>query len=721
MEAGDAAIGDTGIPEREAGPVTPGSNETLLREACGARPRTGMSTTLAYSRGVAMGGLRDADVGDMEGIRLTLTAPLRLQNIRLYMRGQEGSHVRIHLMPDIGRSIPDVDQELIEPIEMDVPMARWYDVPVVPGIDLHPAYHVWVVVEHVTEPVSLLVAAKADMDGQQGRSRARIAAIVNNAMMNPQGDPWLGLGTMIEFMVEAQGEQICPREGAPVFSDQTSVLGPMVAAGRPEFVDVDRDGWDDLIALGEPRMGIGRVTYWHNSHGFAFEDRSASLGLATANINGVNWADLDNDGDLDFVGTELVSGTGPFEMGAGSKIYLQQPNGTFMASNTVLDAPGPSYAAAFGDCDADGEMDLYIGQWLRTYPTFPGSSQLFHGLGMGRFEDYTAMAGMPVAAGSPARGVAPAFSAMWADYDNDGDSDLFVQTYLGAPNWAYVNDGHCHFTERGRMNGFAGTAPIYGTSFGIDFGDYDNDGDLDAFDANIAHARGDLARIDHSRLIRNTGAPDYRFENVTVEAGILHNEGDHEGMFGDWDNDGDLDLLVSVGPAYGYQWLRLYRQEADHHFTDVSYLTGMPNTWSGGAVFNDIDHDGDLDLALSSSKVYLLRNDSPATNHWIQVRVHDMGNHNHDAIGARITAVSGDGVRRMREVTAGRGFVQGQSSLTQHIGLGAMAAPVTIEVRWPGGNMAINGGMPEVVRFMNVAPDHIYTIERGQQPREMPR
>ncbi len=716
---GTASDSATDVAAVEAGPAAPGSSEALLRELCGARPRTGKMTTVKYSTGNSMGALRGADVGDMEAIRLTLKEPLRLRNIRLNMRGEAGSQVRVRLMGDIGRSIPDIEQDLMEPIAIDVPAARWYDVPINPPIDLHPAYHVWIVVEHVTEPVSLLVAAKIDAaDMMQGRSRAAIASIVNNRMMNPQGDPWLGLGPMIEYMTEAQGERICPREGPTVFSDQTSVLGAMNIVGRPQWVDIDGDNREDFVSVGDRTAPTGTLSVWHSAGGFAFENRTARMGLAGAGISGANWADLDADGDMDLLGGDNQSGVGPFMPGQGSKIYMQGADGRFVLVDAPLEEPGPTDATAFGDCDGDGELDVYIGQWLRTYPTFPGSSQLFHGLGNGRFEDYTMMAGMPVATGSPARGVAPAFASMWADFDNDGDSDLFVQTYLGAPNWAYVNDGRCHFTERGRTNGFAGTPPTFGTSFGLDFGDYDNDGDLDAFDTNIAHARGDLVRIDRSRLLRNTGAPDFRFENVTAEAGILHNEGDHEGTFGDWDNDGDLDLITCVGPAYGYQWLRLYRQEPDHRFTDVSYLTGMPNLWCGGAMFHDADRDGDLDLGLGSSSVFLLRNDLPATNHWIEVRVRDRGNHNRDAVGARITVTTADGVRRMREVTAGRGFVTGQGPLTQHVGLGSAAGPVTVDVRWPGGN---GGPNPTVIQYAMVAADKVYLIERGMPPVELPR
>jgi hypothetical protein len=724
-DAADAAVQDAVVPDGvapdvDAGPPpAPGSPEAMLREVCGARPRTGPTSTVAYATGSPMGVLRGADLGDLEAIRLTFTEPFRLRRVRVNLRGGEGGRARVRITGDIGRTIPDIDRDLVEPVELDVTDQGWREIPIEPPLDLHPAHHAWIVVEHVGEPVGLLVGTKADADGQQGRSRAMISSIVNNRMMNPQGDPWLGLGPMVEYMTEAIGERICPRIGEPSFSDQSAALGPTSTAGRPQWIDVDGDGWDDLAAYRDGRTPMGRVSLWRGRPGFAFEDRTAGLGLDGAAISTGSWADLDADGDLDFYGADYQDGLGPFPPARGSRVFLQGSDGRFAAVDAALEGPGPTNASAFGDCDGDGELDLFVGQWLRTYPTAPGAIALFRGLGLGRFEDVTASAGLPVAMGTLPRGSAPAFSAMWADYDNDGDSDLFVQTYLGAPNWAYVNDGNCRFTERGRSNGFAGTPPVFGTSFGIDFGDYDNDGDLDAFDANIAHARGDLVRIDRSRLLRNSGAPDFRFENVTVDGGILHTEGDHEGIFGDWDNDGDLDLLVSVGPAYGYQWSRLYRQEPDHRFTDVTYLTGFPNLWSTGAMFHDVDRDGDLDLALASSRLTLLRNELRPGAHWIEVRLRDPAGRNRDAIGARITVTSARGIRRIREVTAGRGFLTGQGSLVQHVGLGDESGPVTVEVRWPGATGAM--GAMAVTRSEGVMPDRVYLLERGSAPREMPR
>lgn len=716
-DASDTGDASDSAPEDTGPPPPRGSTEALLREVCAGRPRTGPAATISYYTGMPAGGLRSAAAGDAEAIRLTLTEPFRIRHVRVYLRGSGMARARIRLTQDIGRSIPDIDTDLMPPVEVDVPATDWVDVPVEPPVDVHPAFHPWIMVEHVTEPVSLMVANKVDMDGQQARSRARIALILNDPAMNPQRDPWLGLGTTREFMAEAVGERICTRQEAPYFTDISARVAPMLAAGRPQWVDVDSDGWEDLIAFRDGRTPMARAMVFHNRHDGTLEDVTARIGLADRLVSTATWGDLDGDGDLDLYAADYQDGTGPFPPERGSRTLLQGSDGRFTVVDAPLETPGPTDAHAMGDCDGDGRLDLFVGQWLRTYPTFPGASTFFHGLGNGRFEDVTRTAGLVVATGLTPRGIAPAFSAMWADYDNDGDSDLFVTNYLGMPNNAYVNDGACHFTDQRRQSQFAGTPPTYGTSFGIDFSDFDNDGDLDAFEANIAHARGDLVMIDHSRLLQNSGAPDFIFENVTTALGILHNEGDHEGMFGDWDNDGDLDLLVSVGPAYGYQWWRLYRQESDHFFTDVTYLAGMPNVWSGGVMFHDYDRDGDLDLVAGSATLMFLRNDVRNANHWIELRLHDNGNPNRDVIGARITVTSADGTHRLREVTAGRGFVSGQGPLTQHIGLGPSATAVSIDVRWPRGNPSAT---EDITHYTNVAPDRVYRIERGAAPAVAP-
>ncbi len=721
-DAPTADVGlDAGAPEDLGPPPEPGSVGALLAEACAGRPRRGDAATLSYFTGAAAGYLRGADVGDQEAIRLTLTEPFRVRALRMYLRsnvaGDATGRVRVRLSADVGRSIPDAESDLMPPAEVEVTAAGWYEVPVDPPVDLHPAYHAWIVVEHMVEPVGMAVATKADDDGQQARSRVSIASVVNDRTMNPQGDPWLGLGTTREYMAEAVGERICPRQGAPFFADVSPRVGAMLAAGRPQWVDVDGDHWSDLVVFRGGRGPMGRMSVYRNTRDGGFSDVTARTGLADTPISTATWADLDADGDLDLFAGDYQEGLGPFPSTRGSRVYLQGADGRFAVVDATLEAAGPTDAHAMADCDGDGTLDLFVGQWLRTYPTYPGSSVFFHGTGGGRFEDRTLAAGLPGTRGEPARGTAPAFSAMWGDWDNDGDADLFVTNYLGMPNNLYQNDGSCRFVDRRAESRFAGTPPTYGTSFGVDLADYDNDGDLDAFEANIAHARGDLVMIDHSRLLRNGGAPDYRFDNVTVESGILHNEGDHEGMFGDWDNDGDLDLVVSVGPAYGYQWWRLYRQEADHRFTDVTWLAGMPNVWSGGVMFEDWDRDGDLDLAAGSATLLMLRNDVRNANHWIELRLRDAANTNRDVIGARVTVVSADGRRRMREVTAGRGFQTGQGSLTQHVGLGPAAGAVTVEVRWPGGR---GGAATATTRYEAVTPDRAYLIERGGPPTPLP-
>jgi hypothetical protein len=371
-----------------------------------------------------------------------------------------------------------------------------------------------------------------------------------------------------------------------------------------------------------------------------------------------------------------------------------------------LEPAGPTAAGAVADCDRDGRLDLFVGQWLREYPRNPAPDFLFRGLGDGHFADITAASGIP-----PRGDGRPTYGAAFADYDNDGDQDLFVANYGGSPNNAWRNDGACRLTDVARtMHIYADDYGVAGTSFGLEFGDYDNDGDLDAYETNIGHPRYDGQGTDHSRLLRNAGPPDYHFEDVTSESGILYTEGEISSAWGDYDNDGDQDLYVSI--TYPFQFSRLYRQEPDHRFTDVTYLAGVSNSINGRGAWCDYDRDGDLDfLTAPRGQLLLYRNDLRTANHWIELRLRDAGT-NPAAIGARITVRTADGTRRMRDVSIGRTHHGAQNPLTQHVGLGAAGGPVDVTVRWPDGT---------TTGYEGLAPDRLYRITRGQSPEAVGR
>ncbi len=696
-------------------PPPPGSTEALLVEACAGRPRDGTPMAFRYSTAPEriVGAVRDMVPGDFEAVHLVVEQPVRIERLWMMFRGMEGGRVRVRITDDYGRSQPDVERDLIEPIEVEYRGAEPVEVSLPAALDLHPARHAWVVIEHVTEPMGLAFAATR---GGSYRSYLRSEALI--ARLRAMGGDaatfrWVQLsgamGVAYEYALEARGRAICPRVGAPWFADGTAASGLTGTTHQTSVVDVDRDGWDDLVGTRTTTVGevsTDTLQVWRSRHDGTFEDISARTGLDRAAGRMALWGDFDGDGDPDVYAGVYRDGLGPFDPPSQSRVWMQGPDGRFTPRDEPMEPAGPTAAGSVGDCDNDGTLDLMVGQWLRAYPRNPAPDFVLRGLGMGRFEDFTARAGLP-----PAGDGRPTYGVTFADWDNDGDQDLFVANYGGNANDAWRNDGRCHLTNVAAEIGSdrdAEGAP--GTSFGLAFGDYDNDGDLDVYETNIAHPRYDEIGVmtDHSRLLRNTGAPDYRFESVGPEAGVLFTEGEISSAWGDYDNDGDLDLYVAI--TYPFQYGRLYRQDADHRFTDVTWLAGVSTELNGRAVWHDVDHDGALDLVTAPSGAWtLFRNTLRNGNHWVEVRL-GQASGNTAALGARVTVRDGQGITRIREVDGGSATWGTQGPRTQHVGLGGAGGPVRVSVRWPDGMRTDYEGL---------AVDRVWRIVRGSAPVAM--
>ncbi|MCP4455005.1 MAG: CRTAC1 family protein, partial [Planctomycetes bacterium] len=286
------------------------------------------------------------------------------------------------------------------------------------------------------------------------------------------------------------------------------------------------------------------------------------------------------------------------------------------------------------------------------------------------------------------------------DYDNDGDTDVFVGNDV-AGNSIFENDGSGRFEEVGLMTGLAYdyTGTPQGT-MGVDCGDYNNDGLLDFF---VTSYQRDLAT-----LYRNMG--DGLFEDVTQATGA------GEGSFAyvtwgnglvDFDNDGDLDLFVACGHLHDN--VALFDRTTSYHvpnlmlenqggekFVNVSRLAGdgmQVKLSSRGAAFGDLDNDGDMDAVILNSRrePTLLRNDTSPRRHWLEVRLQGRES-NRDGIGAHVSVMAGD-LRQMAEVHSGRGY-QGHYGLRLHFGLGSHEHIDRIEVQWLGGGRDVLEDVP---------------------------
>ncbi|MCB0292759.1 MAG: VCBS repeat-containing protein, partial [Calditrichaeota bacterium] len=237
--------------------------------------------------------------------------------------------------------------------------------------------------------------------------------------------------------------------------------------------------------------------------------------------------------------------------------------------------------AAWGDYDNDGDPDLYV--------TNAGGENnfLYRNEGGGNFVRITS--GDLVNDGADSR------SASWGDYDNDGDLDLFVSN--GGNNFLYRNDGGGNFILQN-------SGPIFDdadNSFGASWGDYDNDGDLDLF---VANGSGQ-----HNCLYRND---DWEHTFTKISEGDIVNDGGNSwgANWGDYDNDGFLDLFVGNAPNN-----LLYHNNGDGTFSRITDGPVVSGSNGNGAAWGDYDNDGDLDLFVANvgENNFLYRNHGDGT------------------------------------------------------------------------------------------------------------
>ena len=246
--------------------------------------------------------------------------------------------------------------------------------------------------------------------------------------------------------------------------------------------------------------------------------------------------------------------------------------------------------------------------------------------------------------------------------------------------------------------------------YGSDFGDYDNDGELDLY---ISDFQGSSDHLWH-----NDGKGN--FDEVSDEAGITgptHNVLSFGGGFVDYDNDGLLDLFIANGHVYpeieqaspGTRYKQvnsLFHNEGHGKFVDIGTLTGIsaqaPHA-ARGVAFADFDNDGFVDvLVANNGDPPLLLHNNGNGNHFINFKLVGTKS-NRDAMGARIRMVAA-GVTQIREIAGGGSYLS-QSDLRANFGIGKSTTAQRVEIRWPSGEMQV---------FDDVAGDKFYLIQEGQ-------
>jgi hypothetical protein len=391
-------------------------------------------------------------------------------------------------------------------------------------------------------------------------------------------------------------------------------------------------------------------------------------------------------------------------------LYLNNGSGYFTDAGVSHPAalangvPRSGQGASFGDYDNDGYLDLATGDWGNSIEN--SQSRLFRNLGDAEPGSFQ---DVTVVSGIDVyrKDRTYRYAPRFVDLDRDGHMDLTFASDFETSQ-LFWSDGDGTFTD--------GTLPAgVGTDYngmGTTFGDYDGDGDLDWFITNITTAPGVNGPFGGwNRLYRNEG--NRTFTDVTQAAGVRDSRWSWGTTFFDYDNDGDVDLAATNG-YNGQGWLDdrtfLWRNE-EGVFTDVSDASGIHDTLQGrGLVHLDYDADGDLDLVVinNAAAPILYRNDGGNTNDYLRIKPQGRFS-NRDGIGAWIK-VTPDLTNPDRvlvwEVDGGSSFVS-QNEHIAHFGLGTSSDLIDlIQIVWPASGV--------VQELRNVEPNQVLTIVERQ-------
>lgn len=458
--------------------------------------------------------------------------------------------------------------------------------------------------------------------------------------------------------------------------------GDIVTDGRYSegayWFDYNNDRYLDLF-VGDI-VNQNNLLFLNNGNGTFTKITSGSIVNDAGFSYGGCFGDYNNDGFPD-----LFVENGGSNSNQANFLYINNSGTSFTKITTgsiVTDISG-SWGSSTADYDKDGNLDIFVSN-------FNQNNSLYKGNGDGTFTKITT--------GDIVNDGGASLGCSWGDYDNDGYQDLFVANAnfgAGQNNFLYHNNGDGSFTK-------ITTGSIVtdgGNSTGGSWGDYDNDGDLDLIVPNYFNT--------NNFFYRNDGGGTF----TSITTGVIAADGGSSvgSAWGDYNNDGHLDLFVSND---NNQNNALYENNGDGTFTKITSGDIVNDGGrSNGSIWGDYDNDGDLDMFVTNGDQPTAQNNSlykndGNSNNWINILCKGVVS-NRSAIGTRVivkAVINGSPVTQIREIFGQTGY-NSQNSLNVEFGLGNASIIDSLIITWPNGS---------VEAFANINTNQFITATEGQ-------
>jgi enediyne biosynthesis protein E4 len=477
----------------------------------------------------------------------------------------------------------------------------------------------------------------------------------------------------ITLLIALLGASIALTTRAQTFTRVADASNPITTDeaehGGGSWVDINNDGLLDLFVSNGNLTSQNNALYLNLGGGKFKKITTGAIVTDGGSSIGSTWADYDNDGNLDC----FVTNRNNF----GNFLYHGNGDTTFtkITTGSIVTDISNSNTSSWIDLNNDGLLDLYT-------VNFMDNDFMYINNGSPDFT-FTSQTANPMVSGAE-----QSIIGAWADYNNDMRPDLFIGNAGTQNDYLFTNTGNLSFTKT--------TLPDHVSDIGASWGDYNNDGNLDLFVANYL---GDACI-----LYKNSGSPSYSLTPVTGSAVAVM--GNSVGSaWADVDNDGDLDLFVCDDGGNNH----LFLNSGYPNYTFTPVTTGAIVTDGGnsfGCAFGDYDNDGQLDLYVANrlnEESFLYHNDGNS-NHWITIKC--TGNiSNRSGIGAKVyvkAIINGNPIWQMREVDSQSGY--NGENLWQHFGLGDATVIDTLIIKWPSGTND---------SCYDVTPDRFYTATEG--------